>query len=199
MVVEGVEDDPNLIPFAQAGIAHQFTRDYATLMRLVGPGRHVDPVVVVQNPELRSVRGKRPDLGLALVEASEGRRELPCVVVESTVYAWGHALGEACRDGPKVVRVQRLHIDDLGRDRCTAGDRAFRGRLGPGGLGGCDQETYGQGEPREKDRSATAVRAATHHILFTPWRGVPAGGWAAQRVVQALLDSIVAPDLHKHQ
>ena len=133
--MEGVECDPDCISFAQARIAHQFTRDYTTLMRLERPDRHVDPAVVVQNPELRSVRGKSADLGLALVEASEGRCELPCVVVESTVYGWRHALGEADCDGTKVVRVQRLHVDDIG---C---------RLGPGRLGGCHQETDRQGEP----------------------------------------------------
>ena len=65
MIVEGVEHDANGVALSQRGVTQHFAGDDASGMWLVRPDGEVQLRVVVEDPELGALGGRRADDGFA--------------------------------------------------------------------------------------------------------------------------------------
>ncbi len=111
-VVEGVDVDLDLVPFAQLGVALQLARADPAVVAVEGPDAEVDPPLVVEDAELGPLGGGIPEVGLTLDEPALRLRELPDLVVEAAVDPGRRAFRQPRRDGAERFGIDPVDVDE---------------------------------------------------------------------------------------
>ncbi len=120
LVVEGVDDDLDLVALAEARIALEFAREYAIGRRIECPHAEIERPVVVQDAEFGALGRSRPEPRFALDEVALGRRARPHRVIEPSVDARPVVVRHPHGQRPETGGIDAVDVDDrvaVGRRR----------------------------------------------------------------------------------